>query len=235
MNPPFTTAEFLDVFARYNQGVWPAQVLFHALAAAVLFLAWRPRARSGPVICGGLALTWAWMGIVYHALFFSRINPAAWLFAGAFLLQAALLLHVALSRGDLSFRPRPDLAGVAGAVLVVYALVAYPLIGYVVGQRYPATPTFGLPCPTVIFTSGVLLWAVPHLPLRLLVIPSLWALLGISAARAHGIAQDYGLPVAAVIACGVAAWSKAKLEGPRGSGSEGLDPGVRRAASGFRG
>src|SRR5688500_2245046 len=98
------------------------------------------------------------MGIVYHALYFSRVNPAAWLFAGVFLLQSALLLHAAVSRGGLSFRTRADLPGIAGAVLAAYALVAYPLIGYASGQRYPETPTFGLPCPTVIFTFGVLLW-----------------------------------------------------------------------------
>jgi hypothetical protein len=214
VNTPFTTAEFLDVFARYNRGVWPAQVLFYALAAAVLYLAWRPRARSGLVICGALALTWAWMGIVYHALYFSRVNPVAWVFAGAFLLQSALLLHAAVSRGGPSFRPRADLAGVAGAVLVLYALVVYPLIGYADGQRYPATPTFGLPCPTVIFTFGVLLWAVPRLPVRLLVIPTLWALLGTSAARSHGIAQDYALPVAAAVAIGVAVWGRGRFQAP---------------------
>ncbi|HEX5869716.1 MAG TPA: DUF6064 family protein [Longimicrobium sp.] len=140
MNPPFSTAEFLAVFVRYNQGVWPAQVLFYVLAAAVLWFAWRPRARSGLVIGGALAFLWAWMGIVYHALYFSRINPAAYLFACAFLLQSALLLHAALSRGGLSFRPRADLVGVAGAALVAYALVAYPLIGYAAGQRYPRRP-----------------------------------------------------------------------------------------------
>ena len=210
MKPPFTTAEFLAVFTRYNQGVWPAQVLFYVLAAAVLWFAWRPRARSGLVIGGALAFFWAWMGIVYHALYFSRINPAAWLFAGAFLLQSALLLHAAVSRDRLSFRPRTDLAGTAGAVLVAYALVVYPLIGYAAGQRYPATPTFGLPCPTVIFTFGVLLWAVPRVPLRLLLIPTLWAMLGISAARSHGIVQDYGLPIAAVVAYGVAVWKKCR-------------------------
>jgi hypothetical protein len=106
---------------------------------------------------------------------------------------------------------------------VAYALVVYPLIGYAAGQRYPATPTFGLPCPTVIFTFGVLLWATPRIPLRLLVIPALWAMLGISAASAYGITQGYGLPAAAVIACGVALWSKSRLEAPRRKHSEGLN------------
>ena len=206
MNPPFSTAQFLDVFGRYNQGVWPAQVLLYALAALVLWLAWRPGARSGVVISAVLALFWGWMGIVYHAAYFSRINPVAYLFAGAFVLQAALLLHAGASRNGLPFRARTDLAGVAGTVMVAYALVVYPLIGYGVGQRYPETPTFGLPCPTTIFTFGVLLWAAPRVPLRLLPIPTAWSILGVFAAQAHGIAQDLALPVAAVIACGMVVW-----------------------------
>lgn len=226
MNTPFSTAEFLDVFARYNRGVWPAQVLMYLLAALVPWLAWRPRARSGMTIGGALGFLWAWMGVVYHGLYFSRINPAAYLFAGAFLLQSALLLHAGASRAGLSFRPRADVAGVAGAVLVAYALLAYPLIGYAAGQRYPATPTFGLPCPTTIFTFGVLLWTAPRIPLRLLVIPTLWAMLGVSAARSHGIVQDYALPAAAAVAIGVAMWSRGRLQAPRRSGSQRLRLGV---------
>ena len=49
-----------------------------------------------------------------------------------------------------------------------------------------------------------------RLPLRLLLIPTLWVMLGISAASAHGIAQDYALPVASVVACGVAVWTKSR-------------------------
>lgn len=220
MSPPFSTAEFLAVFARYNQGVWPAQVLFYVFAAAVLWLAWRPRARSGLAIGGALALMWAWMGIVYHALYFSRINPAAWLFAGAFLLQSALLLHAARSRGRLEFGPRKDLPGVTGAVLVAYALLVYPMIGYAAGQRYPATPTLGLPCPTTIFTLGVLLWA-PRIPLRLLIIPALWSIVGTSAALSHGMVQDFGLGIAALIVWTLLAarrrWRGAALPAAAGS------------------
>lgn len=210
METPFATAELLDVFGRYNQGVWPAQAGMYLLAALVLWLAWRPRPRWGMIIGAALAFFWGWMALAYHAAYFTRINPAAWLFAAVFLLQAALLLHAGV-RGDLSLRPRMDAAGAAGGLLVAYALLAYPLIGYAAGQRYPATPTFGLPCPTTIFTFGVLLWAAPRIPGRLLVIPGLWALLGVSAARSHGMVQDYGLPVAALVAIAAALWSRARL------------------------
>jgi hypothetical protein len=54
---------------------------------------------------------------------------------------------------------------------VVFALVLYPVIGYTFGHIYPSSPTFGLPCPTTIFTFGIFLWSDKRLPVAILVIP----------------------------------------------------------------
>ncbi|HEX7979136.1 MAG TPA: DUF6064 family protein [Gemmatimonadaceae bacterium] len=66
------------------------------------------------------------------------------------------------------------------------------------GQHYPAVPTFGLPCPTTIFTLAVLTWCVRPVPWSVLVVPVVWTLLAISAAIAFGIVEDFALPLAAV-------------------------------------
>lgn len=195
MDVPFSTAQFLDVFARYNRAVWPAQAVFVAMAVTVLFLAPRPTAGRG--VMAVLAFFWGWMGLVYHALFFARINPAAYLFGLLFVLQGVLLAVVALRRAP-SFRPRAAAPGIAGAVLVIYALAGYPLVGWLAGQRYPAVPTFGLPCPTTLFTFGVLLWADRRVPAWLLAIPAAWAVLGTVAAASFGMTEDYALLPAAI-------------------------------------
>ena len=203
MTTPFTTAEFLEVFARYNRAVWPAQVLFYLLAAVALWFAWRPRPRSGAVVAAVLAFFWAWMAVVYHWTFFRPINPAAALFATLFLLQALLLAHAGAVRRGSALRPRRSPPGIAGTILVAYALVGYPLVGLAAGVAYPRAPTFGLPCPTTIFTLGVLLWG-ERPRLGLLAIPVAWSLLGASAALEHGIVQDLALPAAGVAALGLA-------------------------------
>lgn len=208
MNPPFSTAEFLVVFARYNEAVWPAQALFYLLALAALRLAWRPRAGSGRGVAGVLAFFWAWMGVAYHWRFFSEINPAAYAFGALFVVQAILLMAAGVARPRLSFRIGRDPAGVAGAVMVAYALVVYPLLGHALGHRYPAAPTFGLPCPTTIFTFGMLLWAGRSAPAWLLAIPLAWSLLGVSAALSFGITEDYGLLAAGVVTAALALWRK---------------------------
>lgn len=196
MRLPFTIDEFFDVFRRYNEAVWPAQWILVAIAlvAIVAAASSRPRIRAAPILV--LALLWLWMGIVYHGLFFRAINPAATLFMILFVGQAGAFLWVVRS-------PLPDVRAVspgAGAVLMIYALLAYPALGYFMGHRYPESPTFGLPCPTTIFTLGLLLWMRQAFPRALLIIPALWAIVGTSAALQLGMVEDLGLPVAALVA-----------------------------------
>jgi hypothetical protein len=208
MNPPFSGEEFFGVFAAYNTAVWPLQIVLLAVTLLALTLLIKDAPWRGRAMSLWLAVLWGWMAIGYHWRFFSEINPAARLFAGAFLLQALLILWFGFRPGGLRFRLRDDSAGYAGGFLVTYALFAYPLIGIGTGQTYPALPTFGLPCPTTIFTLGVFLWLVPTIPWALLVIPSLWALVAISAAVDFGVTEDLMLPVAALLALAMAAWQR---------------------------
>lgn len=216
MRPPFTAEQFFHVFAAYNLAVWPAQIGWTALAVVTALAAARgPRWSARPVMLA-LALLWAWMGGAYHWLFFTEINRAAWIFGAAFLLEAGLLGWTALRPGAPGFRAEGDLFGYAGAALIVYALVLYPLLGSLAGHAYPAKPTFGLPCPTTIFTVGVLLWARPRVPWQVLVVPALWSVIGMSAASHFGVLEDLGLPVAGVGGGALALWKgRARPSTPR--------------------
>jgi hypothetical protein len=147
-----------------------------------------------------LALLWLWMAIAYHVTFFVAINRAAVLFAVLFGAQALLFTTSGVWKRSIQFTPRWNLRGVLGATLMLYALVVYPLLGALLGHRYPEAPTFGLPCPTTIFTLALLLWADPTLPRTLLVVPLLWSVIGTSAAFTLGVHEDLGLAVAGVIA-----------------------------------
>lgn len=121
---------------------------------------WRGGLPAGRWPGAMLALMRGWVGAVYQGSYFSQINPVAKVFAGAFLLQALLFAgHAVLGRG-LEFGPRSPMRSVAGAVLIIYAMIAYPPIGLLVGERYPAMPLFGAaPCPLLIFTLGLFVWA----------------------------------------------------------------------------
>ena len=199
MRLPFSEDQFFDVFRLYNEAVWPAQWLFNVLALVVIALAIMGSPRAPRAVPAILAAFWLWMGAVYHLVFFADVNRAAYGFGALFMLQGAVFAWLAMRSTPLVFTRRRDGAAVGGWLLVLYALIVYPALGLSLGHVYPASPTFGLPCPTTIFTLGVLLWARPSLPWGVLAIPLLWTIVGSAAALQLGVWQDIGLAVAALV------------------------------------
>ena len=196
---PFTTEQFFEVFTKYNQFIFPMQfVLFWAASAAILLTISR-KPSFDKIISGILAFLWIWAGIVYHLIFFTRINSGAYIFGAMFIAQGVFFFHQGVVENRLSFRIKPDFSGIWGAAFITYALVVYPLIGFLLGHVFPASPTFGVPCPMTIFTFGLLMWTNQKLPLFLLVIPLLWSIIAGTATWYFGIAEDFGLPVAASV------------------------------------
>jgi hypothetical protein len=191
--------QFFTVFAAYNSATWPAAIVAYPLALTALLFAWRARPQAGRASAIMLALMWSWVGFVYQGLFFAAINPLARVFAVAFIVQGALFAYHAWTGRGLEFGLRTRLRTVAGGAMTLYALMFYPLIGLVAGERYPAMPLFGVaPCPLLIFTFGLMLWAVCA-RWWLWVVPVLWAVIGGSAALLLSVPQDWGLPASAVL------------------------------------
>lgn len=198
MKLPFTTEDFLKIFEKYNLTVWPLQYVLFLIAIVVVILAVKTTSYSSKYISLALSILWFWMGIVYHLLFFTMINKAAYGFGLLFIIQGFLFLVPGFFRNQFSFEFKNDIYGFAGAVVILFALIIYPLIGYYAGHIYPATPTFGLPCPTTIFTLGIILWMKNRCPVYILIIPLLWSLLGFSAAYLLGIKEDTGILITGI-------------------------------------
>ncbi|EYD74584.1 hypothetical protein Rumeso_03880 [Rubellimicrobium mesophilum DSM 19309] len=202
---PFTAEQFFAVFAAYNQAIWPLQIV--ACLAGLLAVAFllRPSRGAGQGIATVLALFWAMNGLGYHWTWFAPINPVARLFAAAFVAEAVLLALAPVLFRELRFSVRADARSWLGLALIAYALVLYPALGALAGHSWPEVPVFGVaPCPTVIFTIGMLLLAPWRAARWLLVVPVLWSAVGGSAATLLGVPQDYGLIVAGLVALAVA-------------------------------
>lgn len=199
MLPPFSSEQFFDVFRLYNLSVWPIQSLLVTIGVLVAVLA-IAAPRFSRLAMAGLVALWLWMALAYHLVFFTKLTTAAYLFAGLFLLEALLLAWHGLWTHRLHLAtPRTSMATLVGTLLVAFAIVGYPLLAYRLGQRYPGVPTFGLPCPTLIFTFGVLAWCAYPVPRVVLVIPAAWALVGSTAAMQLGVPEDYSLLLAAAL------------------------------------
>lgn len=199
MKLPFTINQFMDVFAQYNQTVWPAQVIANLLALVALYMLSRGTRRADQTINGILAGLWFWTGLVYHLGFFSPINKAAYGFGILFILQGFIFLISGVFKNKISYRFRLDAFSGLGGLFILYGLVIYPILGYFLGHRYPQAPTFGVPCPTTIFTFGILLWTGAKLPKYVLVIPLVWSIIGFTAALTLGILEDIGLLAAGLL------------------------------------
>jgi hypothetical protein len=210
MRLPFTPEQFFGVFEQYNETVWPAQVAIYIAAAIAFYLILKPGKYSNKIVSGILALFWLWMGIVYHWSFFTSINPTARLFAALFVLQGLIFIFEGIIRNNLSFSFSKDWRSAAGIVLILFGPIIYPILGYYLGHTYPSSPTFGLPCPTTIFTIGALLLA-NRPPRYVAVIPLLWSVIGFSAAISLGVEEDVSLLIAGLIGTGAIMFRRAKV------------------------
>lgn len=197
--PPFSRDDFFGVFVRYNESMWPLPLLLVAAGLAFAVLASSAPRRSRRLMAT-LAALWAYAAIAYHLAFLTSLTSAALLFAALFLAEAALIAWHGLHTRRLHLAvPLDRTSRLVGAALIAYALVGYPAVAALAGQHYPAMPTFGLPCPTAIFTLGVLTWCVRPVPWSVLVVPLLWTIVAMSAAIAFGIVEDFALPIAVLV------------------------------------
>ncbi len=197
MGLPFTAEQFFGVFADYNRAFIVAVVALWVASIAILAHVSRDPSHRSPRLSLFLGALWLWNAVVYHALFFTRINPAAWLFAGLFLVQAVLFLWSAAQR-RIEYFSSTGWRRIIGVGLIGYALL-YPFLTIAFGHRYPAAPTFGVPCPTAILTIGALLTARGRVPPELAFVPMIWGIIGGSAAVLLAVPTDYVLLGAGVL------------------------------------
>lgn len=194
MGLPFTQSEFLDLFGAYNAALWPAIAVLWLLTAGATIL-WASGRMNSRWLSALAVLHWAWSGVAYHAVFFTRINPAAGVFAAGFMVQTFAFLWFGLAKRRLIFDWGKTPRHVLAALFLVGSLV-YPVLVLFSGHEFPRAPIFAVPCPTTLFTAGLLLAAVPPVPRPIFIVPIAWSVIGGSAALIFGMTPDLMLFVA---------------------------------------
>ena len=215
------TEDFFRILQGYNETFWPLMILTFLLGIVVIYLAARKYGSSDRIISAILSFLWLWSGLVFFILYYGPLDaeflglliPGVWYFGGVlFLLEGVLFLILGVMKSSLSFQPGNDWHLAIGAVMVVYAMIIYPLIGFFTGYHYPRYPVFGIaPCPLTIFSLGLFQWADRKLPIVIVVIPFVWGLMGIMPVLALNIWADVGEVLSAVIGLPFILYYRSKL------------------------
>jgi hypothetical protein len=208
MIPVAAAGGLIALFERYNTAIWPLQLVAYLLGLIAVALIFARARWADRAISAILAACWLWVGIVFLGVFGRELAPTVAVVEGAIVAsQGALFLATGVARPGLTFRFGSAPYAAVGGVLVAYALVIYPILGVLLGHGYPRSPLFGVaPCPTTIFTCGLLLWTGARVPKYLLIVPLLWAALATPAALGAGVVEDAMLPVGALLATALLFW-----------------------------
>ena len=196
---PFTSEQFFNVFREYNIFVYPAQIIFLFAGLAAALLLNKKNKFLEYYVKIFIIILWLWIGLIYHLMFFTVINKAAYIFGALFIIQGILFFVEFFIRKKFVLSFESKFAVFTGYALLFFALVVYPLIGLLLGKSISYTILLGLPCPTVIFTFGVLLFTRKIISRYLLIVPVLWSIIGFFAALNFGVYQDTALPMSALV------------------------------------
>jgi hypothetical protein len=197
MKIPFTTEQFFGVFEKYNTAVFPMQAVLFLVGCTILFLIGTGLKNRNRLIGCLLGCVWIWTGVAYHLLLFTAINKAAYIFGGAFILQGVLFIVLAC-RDKLFFSFGRTVPQRIGFSLILFGLALYPVIGYMIERSVAHAITFGLPCPTTIFTFGLLGLCSGGVKKRYMAVPLVWSFIGLNAAISMGVYHDVVMPIAAL-------------------------------------
>jgi len=200
MKTPITTEQFFSVFEKYNSAIFPIQIILILLSILALIAIGTTIRQKDKFVAGILGVIWIWSGIVYHWAFFSHINILALGYGVVFILQGLFLAWEGVVLYNLKFVFRMTIQAFLGYFFILYGLIIYPVVDYMIEPNLSQTISVGLPSPTIILTFGFLLLCDKKVSKYLLIIPSIWAIIGIFGVIKLGVYQDSMMLIAAIIA-----------------------------------
>ncbi len=170
---------FLDLLQAYNTDIWPMQAATNVLGLIALIAVLASFRKANVVVLTVLSFLWLWTGSVFCLMYWTALSKPAYLFGLMFIAQGILFFPM-IAQTKVAFRFLPGSRSLLGLVLIAYAMVGYPIVGNLVNHIFPRSLPFGVvPCPTTIFTIGMLLLADKPFPRHFAIIPIVWSVFGV--------------------------------------------------------
>jgi hypothetical protein len=178
---PFTADIYFRLLERMSETFWPLHLLTLSLGVAALWLAFKNRSR---LACLLIAPVWAFIAFAFFIQRYAELNWAGSYIGYFFLVQALLLLLIALTGIGLDNAPRkrpPAVIGpeAIGIAIALVGLIGLPFMAPLTGGSWYQSEVFGIHAdPTAITMLGLSLimfrgWALWLIAL----IPALWLLI----------------------------------------------------------
>jgi hypothetical protein len=187
----FSARTYFRLLELYNRDTWPLHLLAAGAGVALVLCARRTDARSGRIAAILLGLCWLWVAWAFHTARYATINSAAPYFATGFVFQGALLLFA----GNL-----PANRDGPGLVLLLLALLGYPLLAPLSGRPWTQAEVFGMaPDPTAAATLALLALA-PRASWVLWPVPLLWSAISGATLWTMQVRYAWVLPLLALLA-----------------------------------
>jgi hypothetical protein len=214
--------DFFSTLQAYNEAVLPITIVTWLLGIFAVYFALKKSNNSSKMISAVFSFLWIWSGVVFFTIFFGPMQAeflgqtisGIWYLAGAlFIIQGILFLVFGVAKDSLSFTMTSDgKNSVFGAILITYATIVFPIIGFLSGLSYPRYPVFGTgPCPLTIFTLGFLQWTDRKLPIVIAIIPLIWSLTGIMPILELNVWAEVGAMLSGIIGFSLILYHNSKL------------------------
>lgn len=202
----FSPDAYWRLFELANQASWPLPPLFPLIVVLVLAASRWLRPAAPYLVAGLIVLAWLWCGVFFMRHWYKPINWFASYIEPVFYVQALLLLWTSVMRRQFRDVIASGPRRVAGSVLLLGALLLYPVAGVLRGAGLGGSEYFGTaPDPTAIATLGLCLLAHGRLALVCLVLPVFICMVGFLTLLALGSWQA-AVPLLAVVAMTAGLW-----------------------------
>lgn len=200
----FSARVYERLFELHNRALWPLHLLALAIGGVIVVLVLRPSARAARIVFILLALVWLFVAWTFFVERYATINWAALYVAPVFALQALLLMALATCSSPPLLATRANWGGILAVVVLLAALVGYPLAAPAFGRPWQAADMFAItPDPTAVATLAVLAMGRGWLFGLAAIIPILW--IAVTALTLWTLGSpDFAVAPLAAVACAIA-------------------------------
>jgi hypothetical protein len=169
---------FWNVIAQYHQQTLWIQFFMIGIGIVLTVLLYlKPAPIFQSLMKSYLAISFAWMSIVFF--WGMDGSPLSLYFVGPLFLLIAVIFLADIRNRRIHFAwPKSRCQGTVTLLLFVLVL-AYPLVSFLLGHRYPTLSTPFLPCPLTVFALALLSASLPHVDRKVYILLLVWAMMAL--------------------------------------------------------